>query len=276
MGFLGQAANSGTNSLNLLQHAIDVVKSTYGDTVSINAKNKDLRKWGINLNVGTSAASIMTLAGSEVAETFVSTNAITTAISDSGSDTQNIVLHEGHTISAGDLTFFADTTVQALTGTTPITLNTAGARNTRARLSSPAVGNIYFYEGGSVMAGVPDDDAEVHMIIPAGEIQTQKASTAISSVDYWFITGATCSVLEKTASWVQARIEIKPITATYFYPITQWVGVSDNSGTINLLGQNDPFLIIPPNHDVRLVAIADNASTPVAGGMQGPLGLIVS
>lgn len=249
------------------------IKGTYGDDVSVDAKQKDLRKWGYNPLVGTSIAAIMTLPSGVTEETFISTNGITNAISSSTSDTQNIVLHEGHTISGSDLTFFADTTTQALTGQTAMTLNTAGARATRARLSSPAQGDIYFYEGGGTSSGVPTDTTEVHMMIPAGEIQSQKCSTAISSVDYWIITGATVSLLEKTSGWAQARIEIKPVSGTEFYPITQWVGVSDGSGTVPLLGAEDPYLIVPPNHDVRMVALADGPGTKVAGGIQGPLAI---
>lgn len=205
-----------------VQHAIDVIYATYGDRVSVKAKNKDLRKWGENLTLGTSPSTVMTLAGSEVQETFASTNAITTVVSDSTSDTQNIALYEGHTLAASSLTFFQDTTATALNGRTAVTINTPACRVNRARLASPAAGNIYFYEGGATTNGVPNDSTKVHLIIPAGEIQSQKASTAVSGVDYWLITGATAGVLSKTAAWAQFRLEIKPFQSTYFYPITEW------------------------------------------------------
>lgn len=117
---------------------------------------------------------------------------------------------------------------------------------------------------------------QVHLVIPAGEIQSQKAQTSISAQDYWIITGATGSVLSKTAAWAQFRLEIKPVSETYFYPITQWIGVSDSSGTVPMIGAADPFAIVPANHDVRLVCQANQASTSVAGGFEGYLASIIN
>jgi hypothetical protein len=115
------------------------------------------------------------------------------------------------------------------------------------------------------------------MMIPAGEIQTQKASTSVSASDYWVITNFTAGVLEKTAAYAQVRVEIKPWTTTTnsWYPITEWLTVASGGGTRNLLEPNDPYLIVPKNHDVRLTAIADGASTPITGGMAGFLALVI-
>ena len=44
------------------------------------------------------------------------------------------------------------------------------------------------------------------------------------------------------------RIEAKPVADTYYFPLTQWVGVSDASGTVDLLDGNE-FVIIPKNYD---------------------------
>lgn len=249
-------------------HAIALVSANYSDTVSIDDKNKDLRKWGARTTVGTGIETLITASGSETEETLLSSNGITTVVSSSSSDTQDIVFYEGHTISGSDATFLQETNGGAgitLTGTTPVTLPTAVFRASRAGLESPAAGSIYFYEGGT------RTDANTHLIIPSGEIQTQKASTTISSADYWFITGARASVLEKTGAWAQFRIEIKPITSVYFYPLTEWVGASDASGTINLLEPEDPWLIVPKNHDVRMAVQANAANVDVAGGMTGVL-----
>ena len=254
-----------------VKHAEEVIRDTYGQSASVDSKKKDLRKWGENTEVGTALTSIMTLPTGITAETYISTNGITTIVSTSASDTQNITFYEGNTISGSDLTFVNDSTVTALTGQTGVTLNTPVARITRARLSSPAVGTIYFYEGGTTTAGVPDDLSTVHMIIPAGEMQSQKAATSISSNDYYIISGATATVLEKTSAWAQVRIEIKPVSESNYFPITEWVGVSDSSGSVPLIHNGDPFLIVPSNHDVRLAAKANTSGIHVAGGMIGYL-----
>lgn len=49
----------------------------------------------------------------------------------------------------------------------------------------------------------------------------------------------------------------------------------DESGTIHVKGTDEPLLIIPKNHDVRVVGIADGASTHVACGMVGVLAKVI-
>lgn len=263
-----------------LGHAIDRIKGDYGDTVLI--KPKALRKWGQNTAVGTSRATVMTLAGSETAETLLTTDTAISMSSSSGSDTaQTLTVLEGHTSSAGNLTFangsgaFADAIGTTLTGQTAAALGISTTRLTRARLSAPATGNIYFYETGtSLSSGVPSDATKVHMMIPAGEIQTQKASTAVSSQDYYIITAMTCGSLDKTASFIQARLEIKAwngAASQDWYPIMQWI--PGGSATLTEVDFSTP-LIVPKNHDVRISAIADGANTNVVAGMAGYLALV--
>lgn len=254
--------------------AVNEIGRQYGDVVSVVQKGKTLRKWGRNESIGTSEATVMTLPSGVLRETLLSSNGITSVSSTSASDTQNLILSEGQTLSGGNFTFSKDTTTVALTGQTDATLNTALARSTRARLSSPAVGTIYFHEGGATTGGVPDDLTTVHMMITPGEIQTQKASTSISQVDYWIITDASVSCLEKSAAWVSARIEIKPLGDTYFYPVTEWVNASDSSGKVNMLGSKD-FVIVPKNYDVRVTAFGSGANIDTACAMSGPLAILL-
>lgn len=252
-----------------LSQALNEIYKQYGHRVSITKKAKSLRKFGERTTVGTGTEVVATAIGSNTSYPSITTNGVISVVSSSGSDTMNVVIYEGHTISDGDLTFSIDNSVFALTGQTAVTLPTAMRDVTRARLSAPAVGTIYFYQGGAITNGVPDDLTTVHAVIPPGDIQTQKTQTAISSTDYWIITGATGSVLEKTGAWAQFRIEIKPVTDTYFYPLTQWIGCSDSSGISHLFGPNDPFHIVPPNHDVRVVASANAANVDTSAGMTG-------
>ena len=261
-----------------LWHAQQIILDTYGDTVSVEEKKKDLRKWGRNETVGTTRSTIMTLPTGVTDETLLTTDTALSVSSSSGSDTtQTVSLLEGHTSSGTDLTFSSVNPEVTLTGQTAASLSLSRTRLTRARLSLPAVGNIYFYETGTTLAsGVPEDTSKIHMIIPAGEIQTQKASTSLSSIDYWVITGAKAGVLEKTGAWAQVRIEIKPWTTTNaWYPITEWIAVSDSSGTVSLFGSDEPYLIVPKNHDVRMSAIANTAGIDITGGMIGYLAKVI-
>ena len=268
-------SNNSESKGELLEQAVREIKSTYGGDVSVTEKRKSLLKFGQNESIGTSVATVMTLPGSETEEPLGTTNAITTVVSSSTSDTQDIEFYEGHTISGTDLTFIKETNSDAgitLTGRTAVTLPTAVARATRARLSSPANGDIYFYEGGDITNGVPDDDTEVHMMISSGQTQTQKASTSMSSVDYWIITGFTVSVLEKTASFADARIEIKGVSETRWFPISQNISASATSGTMQI--SFDPYIIVTKNHDVRVSAKANTSGIHVSSGIMGYLASI--
>lgn len=263
MSYFGNTIDTDT----LIQQAIDEVSSSYSDTVSVKQKKKSLHKWGENLQVGTSRATVMTLKSGVTDETLLSSNGITSFSSDSGSDTtQNLALVEGHTISGSNLTFSVSTPASSLTGTTNASLPVNLARITRARLSAPAVGNIYFHEGNSTSGVSPD--AETHLIIPAGEIQSQKASTAISQSDYWFISRLSIGILEKTGSYIKARIEIKPVASGQdWYPLTTWFVATDSSGTV--VKDFSPYKIVPKNYDVRVSALANTGSVKVVAGLDG-------
>lgn len=208
----------------------------------------------------------MTNLGSETEETMLSTNGITTVVSADSGDTDTINL-EYHTISSGALTFAVQEVT--LNGTTPVPLTTPCARANRAYNtgSSALTGPVYFYEGGT------RTDANTHLIIPGGEQQTEKAQTAISDNDYWIITNISGSVIEKTSAWVEFRLEAKPTTQSYWRPVSQHFAVSDASGTVELL--KEPFLIIPSNYDVRLVARANAANVDMAGGFSGYLASVI-
>jgi hypothetical protein len=250
-----------------IKQAIDVIYSTYGDTVSVSEKKKNLLKFGSRTTVGTGWETLMTTQGSETAETLLSTNGITTVVSSSGSDTSTIK-YEYHTI-AGDSATFGVSTDVTLTGTTPVTLPTAAARVSRAYNSdgTALVGNIYFYEGGT------RTDANTHAVIPAGEQQTQKAQTTISSTDYWIVTNITLSVLSKTSAYAEGRLEAKPIGTSYWRPISQNFSCKDSSGTVEL--SKKPYIIVPKNYDVRLVVKTNAASVSVAGGFNGYLAKVI-
>lgn len=258
-----------------LAQAIDEIYGDYGVRVSVSTKRKSLRKWGYRAVAGTGTEVVSTLVGSETTIPSITTNGVTTVISTSTSDTQNIKFYEGHSVSGTDLTFRKYSTEFALMGRTPVTLPLALRDVTRARLSAPANGTIAFYEGGDTTNGDPDDDTEIHLIIPPGDIQSQKGQTSLSSTDYWIVTGVTGSVLSKTAAWAQFRLEVKPFTDAYFYPIMQWFGVKDSSGTVQGIGPSDPYAIVPANHDVRIVTQANTAGVVVAAGFQGFLAEVI-
>jgi len=254
-----------------VQHASRVIQGAYGDVVYI--KDKNLLKFGENTSVGTAQETIMQLQGAEIAETYVSTNAITHIISDNAGNTGDYYL-EGHAIDGSDLTFVTQT--GTLNGTTAVALATPIARASRLenRGSSELVASstVYVYEGGAVTSGVPDDDSEVHIVMIAGEDQSLKASTSFSSVDYGLITEIYGSINRKqSGGFANIRLKIREPGGVFKTKFK--VGVAtDGAGVFSV--EFRPFLIVPKNYDVIMTADASVTGTAISAGFNALLATV--
>lgn len=247
-----------------------MIENTYGDIVSIHVKNKDLLKFGRNDAIGTTLATVMTLPTGVLHETYVSTNAIDKFSSSSGSDTGTIVV-EGHTISGGVFTFVSQEVTLVGQAETPLTTPLARVSRVYNSNSTDWVGVIYVYEDDTVTAGVPQTDSKVHLMTRAGENQSDKCATSISDNDYWLVTKVTGECLEKQASFVELHLEVRH-EGKVFRDVVDG-SASDGHSWIH---DFKPYLIIPKNSDVRLVAVADGAGTQVAGDIEGVLAGVVT
>jgi len=247
-----------------IKQALNVIFSTYGDVASVDAKKKNLLKFGRTANAGTSASTVWNVGGDEP---YVSSNIIDTLSSSSGSDTQ-VVGVEGHTVSGGDFTFVVQEAT--LTGQTKVVLGTPLARMSRIynKGSVNFAGDIYGYEDTAIASGVPTDTTKIHAKISAGEINTtQKAATTISSVDYMLVTSFEADVLEKAAAYADFQLQVRESGSVFRTSAT--VSASNSSGSSAII--LDPFLIVPPNADIRVSVIADGASTEVSASWQAIL-----
>lgn len=259
-----------------LNHAIEVIKDTYGDTVSLQAKNKDLLKFGRSTAVTGTKTTLEISPNAN--ETFLTTNAITHISSSNNSDTVPVKI-EGHTVDGnGDFTF----SVQEVTlaGQTKTALSTPLARVTRLYNNSigtpPAngtelLGNVYVYEDDTVTAGVPNTNAKVHMQVQAGHQNSEKAATTISKNDYWIVTGVYADVLEKISESAEIIFEMRTKGGVFRESFTM-SAAKESAGTFR---HAFPYIIVPPNTDVRLRGRSDGTSIEVSGGIFGPLLLIV-
>lgn len=252
-----------------LEFAMAVIKGTYGDDASIEGKLKPLYKFGRSDQVQTTHSTLMTLPTGVYNETFVSDNDITHFASANSGDTQQLVV-EGHTISGTDLTFATQTVT--LAGQTKTALTTPLARVTRAynNGTTDLTGPVYFAEDVTFSAGVPQTASAVHMMIPAGTNQTEKASTSLSSQDYWIVSSFEAYLLEKTATVAEVRLEIRLAGKVF----RQQATVSCSDGHLGRLDFH-PYLIVPPNSDVRLTAAASANDKDVGGIIQGWLAIVV-
>lgn len=157
-----------------------------------------------------------------------------------------------------------------LTGQTKVPLTTPLARATRIRNASGTdfLGSIYVFEDDTLSGGVPTTASKVHCIAPAGDNNSRKASTSLSQYDYWIVTNIWADCLKKSASFADVSLQVRENGETFIThdPISCAPG-----------GRGyhyfKPYLVIPANADVRLVASADGASTSVSGGIQGVLAI---
>lgn len=249
--------------------AINEILGTYGDTVSVESRAKSLLKFGRNNLVATTGSTIMTLPSGINSETYVSSNAIDRISSSSGSDTQ-IVTIEGHTISGSNLTFVTQNAT--LNGQNKVTLTTPLARCTRIfnTGSTSLVGTIYAYEDTTISSGAPTDGTKVHCMIRAGKNQSEKASTSLSSQDYWLVTQVYADVLEKSGTiLMDIEIQMREV-GKVFRQVASFSASTNARGNI----QFDPYLIVPKNYDIRLQATSSAASKIVSGGIQGYLAIV--
>lgn len=254
-------------------HAEQIILSDFGDTVSVDEKKNNLLKFGRNTNVGSASTgyTIWYTGQDNAHETYVAanTNSIDSISSASGSDTIAVTV-EGHTESGGDKTFVSQSVT--LTGQTRAALNTPLNRVTRVynESSTDLVGEVYVYENTSLTSGKPTDTTKIHLTVPAGKNQSQKASTSLSSVDYWIVTSFRGSVLEKTAAFADVALQVRR-SGQVFREIEDVAASEAGSGIFRF----EPYLIVSKNADVRLVAISDSTSRDVSGSIQGYLAKVI-
>lgn len=243
--------------------AIRDIKGTYGDTVSVTKKRKSLLKFGKNLAASTSSETVWIQGGNE---TYISTNGIDTMSSSDNGDDQTVTI-EGHTISGSNLTFVVQTAT--LTGHSKVTLSTPLARATRVYNTDDNLfaGDVYIYEDDTLTDGVPNTATKIHL--KANGAQSFKASTALSSVDYWIISQFYCGVIEKTASSADFTLEVRQFGGVFRPAFT--VSASNTSATQLDLSPN---IIVTPNADVRITCVA-SGTIAVSAWMNGLLAIKV-
>lgn len=155
------------------RYAIEQIKDTYGDDVSVSQKKKPLLKFGRTSNADADVkTTIAVLQGTEVNETFATGNTIDYLSSSDNGDTVAVTV-EGHTLLAGDLSFSSQTVT--LTGTTPVALTTPLARVNR--LFNVATGSF----ASPATALVGNDFTADGILVPQMPIALQDSSEALAN-----------------------------------------------------------------------------------------------
>lgn len=269
-------SSSPTSADPFLSQAINEIRAM-GHIVSVEAKAKSLLKFGYNPNVGTDATrhTVWYTGKYDAHETYAdqNVNPIDSISSSNASDTE-VMSVEGHTETDGNKTFVVQT--PTLDGQNRVALSTPLNRVTRIKHAQQSAtnlaGEIYCYQNTTISSGKPVDTTKIHLTIPAGENQSQKCSTSLSSTDYWIVTKISAGYLEKSGTnFADVRLEKRP-SGGVFVPVSRGVTIST--------GREDdkkfaPYEIIAPNSDVRLTALASATSQAINGDIDGYLAKII-
>ncbi len=242
-----------------IARAIRSIFADYGDTVSVEAKNKSLMKYGRNKAATATTQMVWIGGGLEVLPTG---NNIDVAVSTSVSDTVEVTI-EGHTISGSDLTFVTQNIT--LTGTTNKALTTPLYRATRV-----------FNNSGTNLVGVvtvKDNGTSNHLVTDSAvefRNQSLKCATSMSSQDYWIITQIGVGVDKTQSRSVAFSMQIRQSGKTFRTAIQ--LENSSNNGTI--INNLDPCIIVPKNADMRMLCTSSGTSTGVSAFVNGHLALV--
>lgn len=264
--------NNSIDNDPLIADALNRILVDYGVSVSVKNKAKNLLKFGRNPNVGSAATgyTIWYTGQDQANETYAAdnTNPIDSVSSNNINDTEVISI-EGHTMTGGNKTFVVQTAT--LQGQTRVPLTTPLNRCTRIRHAQQSatnlVGEIYAYQNTALTGGKPTNTVLIHLTVPAGQNNSEKASTSLSSEDYWIVTAIRASILEKATNiFADVALQIRP-SGGVFVEIEDIEASSVASGILNF----NPYLIVPANSDVRLVAVGSTTGVDVAGSIQGYL-----
>jgi len=252
----------------LIAQALNNIWLNFGDRVSVSQKGKTLYKFGRNADIGTSFETVWNTGGNE---TYATDNVIDKFSSSNAGDTQEIIV-EGHTISAGKLTFVTQTVT--LAGQTETALTTPLARVNRAYNNGTTdfAGTIYIYEDDTVTAGVPQTASKIHAEVTEGN-QTEKCATSISNTDYYIITAFTGYCFTKASRTVEFLVELREVGTTnkVFRRTFSTAGSEGKPTHIDF----DPPFIIPKNYDIRVRAIASANATDVGASFNGYLAKVI-
>lgn len=257
-------------------HAMEQIKADYG--VEVAPKWKTLFKFGQNAVLAQNAeATVMEFAGSEVTETYATTNSVDSFVSSDAALSGSIYI-EGHYFAANGTDKVFHTQTITATGETPVSLTQPLCRATRIenRTGTALAGTDkgYVYDStanvGGVTAGVPQTASSVKLIMSAGKNKSYKAATSVSYIDYWLITQVYGDVNKKQTANVDWAVKFRTGNSGLLLPVFEHT--ASTAGTSSVLVNLEPGILIPANSDVAMTATSDASSpTSFSGGMNGYL-----
>jgi len=246
---------------NYFELALSEIEMTYGTPVRANRKT--LLKFGLNQDVDT-AEEIISYNGIEYRKG--ATDDVTHVNSTSAGDVGNVVNLDTFYYSGTDLVFkFQSVT---LNGLTPVALGTPCNRVSRIKRAngSDVLGDVYAHINGSLTSGVPALADTACMLVQT-EQTSLACATTVASTNYLIITNMSAQMLKATGSGAEAdmRLEIRDKDATLWRTVEVFSCAKGTPEHIDFV----PFVIVEPNHDVRITAEGSTANIQVSASFSG-------
>ena len=255
------------------QRAIDRCLSDYNAVVSISEKDKALTKYGENALLGTSEATVMQLPAGIDNETYVSTNIID-SISTNDADAAGSLRVEGHYLDA-DNNFIFHVQFPTLNGQSEVALSQPLARISRLRKVAgstvlAASKLVYGYDNTDVTlaSGVPNVDAQVHIIMDSNEGTSGKGASTISNNDFYFIEGLLLGVNKKTTATVDFRLRVREQGGDFITTIPKITLTNTTGSRYFPLPEIE---IVPSNADFKVTSVSSASNTEATCGVFGIL-----
>lgn len=263
-------------TIDHIQSVENRIKKQDGVRVSVHDAAETVLKFGQTDEASTTPSTVWAGidGGGDAHETMLTTNAITHLVSTSGTDTVDMTVI-GQTVTTGDLSAYVTQNV-TLTGQTKAELSTPLARVHRMYVAGAVslVGVVTAIEDVTVSDGVADTSAAVHATIIAGNDQTYKAAIGVPFDRYLILSNWTAAILRQTATSV-ATLTLETLTAGGVWLPKATTGVT-STATNSAQRSFDPFLIIPPNHDVRVsVELLSGSGVSVAATFGGTYARVI-
>lgn len=246
------------------QLAVNQIYDEFGDIVRVGPRT--LLKFGRTDNADSGVATtVATYQDAVVNETFSTTNDIDSISSGDGGDTEEITV-VGHTIASGVFTEVTQTVT--LTGQTRAALGTPLARVNRAYTTSATAltGPIYIYVNGAITAGKPDTDADTKLIIAAARQQSQKAQTVIADTEYFLLTQLHAAIIRTQSVNMDIELQVRRVGES-FRPVFE--DTLRTTADPRFKEDFKPYIVIPKNSDVRVVATSNAANGIVFASLNG-------
>lgn len=237
-----------------VMYAINQIKEQYGVVVSVDQRAHGLLKFGRGTLTAMGVSETVWQRGGD--ETYAIANTIDTISSSDVDDTEEMYIMGQKLDGNGDFVFVEQTKV--LDGQNKVVLDTPLIRADRLRNANGVdlEGTVYCYEDDTIVLGVPQTSAKIHVQTVDGENHSLKGAVSIAANEFWLISQLYAAVNEKTAASAGFDFELRLKDKVFTVILTG--GASSDGAAFN--PRFAPYLVVPGNSDVRAVAKSTNTN----------------